>query len=96
MGLSVVGTYFRPLCVPGNYKVTLDSARMVMLFVQFGNRTKVCPKRRHSPDDSPIAVPFQWLLQANCGDQDGLEVHYERAAETVDGRPDGFEQTLSD
>ena len=36
------------------------------------------------------------LPQPSRGDQDGLEVHDERAAVIVDGRADGFEQTVSD
>ena len=36
------------------------------------------------------------LPQPCRGDQDGLEVHDERAAVIVDGRADGFEQTVSD
>ena len=36
------------------------------------------------------------LPESSRGDQDGLEVHDERAAVIVDGRADGFEQTVSD
>src|ERR1035437_10995830 len=36
------------------------------------------------------------LPQPGSGDQDRLEAHNERAAIIVDGRPDSFEQTVSD
>ena len=36
------------------------------------------------------------LPHPSRGDQDGLEVHDERAAMIVDGRADAFEQTVSD
>jgi hypothetical protein len=36
------------------------------------------------------------LPQPSRGDQDGPEVHDERAALIVDGRADGFEQAVTD
>ena len=40
--------------------------------------------------------PRPWATPAGRGDQGGLEVHDERAAVIVDGRADGFEQTVAD
>lgn len=48
---------------------------------------------------SSVMLPLtagQQLTQPSRGDQDGLEVHDERAALIVDGRTDGFEQAVSD
>ena len=44
----------------------------------------------------PLPGPGPGLPKPSRGDQDGLEVHDERAAVIVDGRADGFEQTVSD
>jgi len=52
-----------------------------------------CPYRRVG-----VLLPDRGLglLHPSRGDQDGLEVHDERAAVIVDGRADAFEQTVSD
>jgi hypothetical protein len=49
---------------------------------------------RRQPSKRPDRGPA--LPQPSRGDQDGLEVHDERAAMIVDGRADAFEQTVSD
>jgi hypothetical protein len=36
------------------------------------------------------------LGQADGGDENSLEVHDERATDVINGRPDGFEQEVSD
>ena len=61
-------------------------------------RTLLIPERQRRCRAAikwPIS-PVPRLPQPSRGDQDGLEVHDERAAVIVDGRADGFEQEVSD
>ena len=72
-------------------------ASMICLLVihDAGSPTRTpAPERRHRV--SRRRPPVQRLPEPSRGDQDGLEVHDERAAVIVDGRADGFEQAVSD